>query len=280
MRHEQRARDRRRRHDQHAGAALAALGLQGQALVHAEAVLLVDDGEGQVLERDIRLEQGVRADQDVDVAGREPLQQLGARAALLAPREQRHAQAGGIGERRDGLGVLARQHLGRRHQRGLRAGLHGDGHGHQRHHGLAGADVALQQAQHAVRGAHVLGDLLQRLALRVGEAEGQRVGDPGADAAVAGDAAARLRLEALAHQRQRQLARQQLVVGQALPGREAGDTSGGSAGRCRRASAPRASGQPRCLSQAALPFGQLGHALDGLPAALSSTLPERPAVSG
>ena len=47
--------------------------------MHAEAVLLVDDGEGQVLERDIRLEQGVRADQDVDLAGRQPLQQLGAR---------------------------------------------------------------------------------------------------------------------------------------------------------------------------------------------------------
>ena len=54
--------------------------------MHAEAVLLVDDGEGQVLERHVRLEQRVRADQDVDVAGREPLQQLGAGAALLAAR--------------------------------------------------------------------------------------------------------------------------------------------------------------------------------------------------
>ena len=54
------------------------------------------------------------------------------------------------GERRDGLEMLARQDFGRRHQRGLPAGLdHGRG-GEQRHHGLAGADVALQQAQHAL----------------------------------------------------------------------------------------------------------------------------------
>ncbi len=45
VRHQQGARDRRGGHDQHAGAAFAALGLQGEALMHAEAVLLVDDGK-------------------------------------------------------------------------------------------------------------------------------------------------------------------------------------------------------------------------------------------
>ena len=59
--------------------------------------------------------------------------------------------AGLLGERRDGGEMLARQDFGRRHQRGLPAGLdHGRG-GEQRHHGLAGADVALQQPQHALR---------------------------------------------------------------------------------------------------------------------------------
>ena len=129
----------------------AALGLQGEALVHAEAVLLVDDGEGQVLELHVGLEQRVRADEDVDLAGRQPLEQLGARAALLPARQQRQAQAGGLGVGGDGVGMLARQHLGRRHQGGLGARLHRDRHGHQRHHRLAGADVALQQAQHAMR---------------------------------------------------------------------------------------------------------------------------------
>ena len=45
--------------------------------------------------------------------------------------------------------MLARENFGRRHQRRLAAGLdHGRG-GEQRHHGLAGADIALQQPQHA-----------------------------------------------------------------------------------------------------------------------------------
>ncbi len=47
--------------------------------------------------------------------------------------------------------MLAREQLGRRHQRGLRAGLDGGGHGEQRDNGLAAADIALQQTQHALR---------------------------------------------------------------------------------------------------------------------------------
>ena len=160
VRHQQRARDRRRRHDQHVGAAAAALGLQRQALVHAEAVLLVDDGEGQVLEHHVGLEQRVRADEDVDLAA--PPAARAARRARGPSRGPSAGQGAGrrlVGERRDGVGMLARQHLGRRHQRGLRAGLDRDRHGHQRDDRLAGADIALQQAQHAARRAHVLGDL-------------------------------------------------------------------------------------------------------------------------
>ena len=182
VRHQERARDRRRRHDQEVGAALArflaALALQGKALVHAEAVLLVDDGERQVLELNVGLEQRMRADQDVDLAALQPLQERFARLALLAARQQRDGEAGVVGKGGDGLRVLARQHLGRRHQGRLRAGLHGDGHGHQRHHRLARPHVALQEPQHAVRRGHVRGDLLQRLALRAGEGEGQRIGNP------------------------------------------------------------------------------------------------------
>ena len=75
-------------------------------------------------------------------------------------------QARALGERRDGLDVLARQNFRRRHQRGLLAGL-GDGGGReQRHHGLAGADIALQQPQHAHRLAQILRDRGRRLPLR------------------------------------------------------------------------------------------------------------------
>ncbi len=71
------ARDRRRRHDQDVDR--LALGPEGQALVHAEAVLLVDDSEAEIAEGDVLLEQGVRADDDGDRAFRQPQQ---GRAAL------------------------------------------------------------------------------------------------------------------------------------------------------------------------------------------------------
>ena len=53
---------------------------QRQALVHAEAVLLVDDGEREIAERDVLLEQRMRADQEVDIAEREPVEDVRALA--------------------------------------------------------------------------------------------------------------------------------------------------------------------------------------------------------
>ena len=76
----QRARDRRRGHHQHVGR--VALGGERQALVHAEAVLLVDDGQRQVVEVDAFLEQRMRADDDVDRAAGEAVEDLVALAAL------------------------------------------------------------------------------------------------------------------------------------------------------------------------------------------------------
>ncbi len=65
----QRARDRRRgKHEQVDGFALAR---QREPLMHAEAVLLVDDGERQIAERDIVLEQRMGADDEIDIAGGE-----------------------------------------------------------------------------------------------------------------------------------------------------------------------------------------------------------------
>ena len=59
--------------------------------------------------------------------------------------------AGGLRQRRDGLEMLAGEDFGRRHEGGLPPGLDHGGGREQRDHGLAGADVALQQAQHALR---------------------------------------------------------------------------------------------------------------------------------
>ena len=57
--------------------------------------------------------------------------------------------------------------------------------GQQRHHGLAAADVALQQAQHADSGHHVGVDFFHGRFLAGGELEGQGVEHPGPPAAIA-----------------------------------------------------------------------------------------------
>ena len=65
QRHVQRARDRRRGHGQHVD--LGAQLLQLLLVRDAEMLLLVDDDEAQVLERDALAEQRVGADDDVDL---------------------------------------------------------------------------------------------------------------------------------------------------------------------------------------------------------------------
>ena len=138
--------------------------------MHAEAVLLVDDRQRQIVEGDVLLEQRMGADEDVDVAEREPVEDGLALAAALAAGEDGDAEAGGFGERRDGLEMLAREDFGRRHQRGLAAGLDHGGRGEQRDHRLAGADVALQQPQHALRLGEVGDDLVDRASAANGSA--------------------------------------------------------------------------------------------------------------
>ena len=53
---------------------------QREPLMHAEAVLLVDDREREIVERDVLLEQRVGADQQVDLAAREPFEQSSLRS--------------------------------------------------------------------------------------------------------------------------------------------------------------------------------------------------------
>ena len=74
----QRARDRRRGQHQHVDR--LALAGEREALVHAEAMLLVDDREREIAERDLVLEQRMGADQQIEFAGFEPRQDVGALA--------------------------------------------------------------------------------------------------------------------------------------------------------------------------------------------------------
>ena len=111
-------------------------------------------------------------------------------AAALAPGEDGEPDAGGRGERRDGGKMLARQNFGRRHEGRLPAGLDHMRRGKQRHHGLAGADVAVQQPQHALRLRQIGDDVGDRAVLRRRQRIGQRRDDARAQPALGGAAAA------------------------------------------------------------------------------------------
>ena len=116
----------------------------------------------------------MRADDEIDRAVFEAGQRVASLAALFAAGQDREAQSDTLRQRRNGRQMLARQDFRRRHQRRLAAGLHRARHGEQRHHGLAGADIALQQAQHAFWLGEVVLDFDQRLFLAACQRIGQR----------------------------------------------------------------------------------------------------------
>ena len=77
----ERPRDRRGRHVQHVrGEPVRRLAVQRAALVDAEAVLLVDDRDGEPVELDGPLDQRVRADEELQLAGGELAEDVGAPA--------------------------------------------------------------------------------------------------------------------------------------------------------------------------------------------------------
>ena len=129
------------------------------------------------------------------------------------------ADAGRLAKRRDGFEMLPRQDFGRRHHRGLPAGLDGPRHGEQADQRLAAADIAMQQPQHPARRRHVVQDLAQRDLLRARQLEGQGAGDFRRQPPVADDGAPAGPAEPPPQQGQRQLPGKQLVAGQPHPGR-------------------------------------------------------------
>ena len=167
----QRARDRRRRQREHVH--LEPERPQQLLLRHAEALLLVDYDEPEILRDHVAAEHAVGSDQDVHLGRGEVGQHLlllggpaEARDHLDVHREIAVALA-------EGVPVLLRQHR-RRHEhqrllavdRGGEGGAHGD-------LGLAEADVAADQPVHRARRLEVLLDRLDRGALVVGLAVGE-----------------------------------------------------------------------------------------------------------
>ena len=175
QRQRQRARDGRGREVQRVGR--IALRQQLGALLHAEALLLVDDHEAEPPGRHIVLEQRVRADEHVHRALRHAREDGLAFGRGRGAGQHRPGDAGGIEQRPQTLAVLAREHLGGSHEQSLRTRVRGRREREGGDDGLAGAHVAQQQVVRRLRRSEGGEDVALGLLLLVGKPEGHRLGE-------------------------------------------------------------------------------------------------------
>ena len=153
------------------GPYLLGLATQHEALSDPEAVLLVDYRERQPLKLDAFLNEGMRTDDQLRLAGFHALQNflfLGRRETAMQPRDAHSERLEPLAELAP---VLLRQDFGGRHDGGLAAGLHGREAGNDGHHSLAAAHVALQQSVHRLGPADVVQHLVHRPHLRASQLE-------------------------------------------------------------------------------------------------------------
>ena len=141
-------RDRRRRHQQDVGRLSARLRLELMALLHAEAVLLVDDDEAEIGELDRLLDQGVGPDHDPRLPGPDLLERVPPAVRREGPGQQRHRHADAVEEPGHRPEVLAGEQVRRGEQRALPPGLRGSGQRPGSDRRLARPDVPLEQAEH------------------------------------------------------------------------------------------------------------------------------------
>ena len=170
-----RARDRGCAHHQRVGR--DAFGGELEAVGDAEAVLFVDDDEGEFGQVDVGLVERLRTGEDLDLSGADIVEDGFAGGALVAAGEGGDADADGGEEAADGFGLLARENFGGRHQGGdaavgrdLCCGEGGD-------ECFAGADIALDHAAHGDGAVHVGDDILVGIHLGARGLEGKSVDD-------------------------------------------------------------------------------------------------------
>ena len=157
-RHLQRARDRRGGQGEHVH--VGAQRLERLLVFDAEALLLVDDDQAQVLELDLGVEQLVRADDHVHGAVLKPLDRV---VDVLGGLEAAH-RPDGDGEAlvalREGLVMLLDEQRGRHEHGHLLGVLHGLERGAHGDLGFAETHVAADQAVHRDRLLHIGLDLV------------------------------------------------------------------------------------------------------------------------
>jgi hypothetical protein len=124
---------------------------EGRSLRDAEAMLLVDDCDGEVREVDLLLDEGVSADDDLCVTGGDELPRSGVLLRAQRARQQRDAHTERRAELVDREEMLLGERLGRRHECTLAAGLHSAKERMKRDDRLPRAYLSLQESLHGNR---------------------------------------------------------------------------------------------------------------------------------
>ena len=179
QRHRDRSRDGRGGHHQvmRIGAGL----LQRRPLTHAELVLLVDHHQPELGERHVLLDDRLRADHQIDLAGGDQLQQGGTLGGRQSAGKLGAADLAGGQHPVERQGVLPGEHFRGGHQRRLVSVGDRQQHGVDRHDRLAAAHVPLQQPVHRHRAGHVGRNLRDRLLLARRQLEREQPANPGVD---------------------------------------------------------------------------------------------------
>ena len=130
-----------------------------EALIDAEAVLLVDDRKTEILKLHGFLNKSVRTHHHACLARADHFLSFGFFLGLEAAGEPEHVDAERLHPGRELFIVLLGKKLGRGHECGLRAAVDRAQGCKRRNHGLAAPDVALYEPMHRVRAVHVGVDL-------------------------------------------------------------------------------------------------------------------------
>ena len=168
----ERPRDRRGRHDEKVRR--LALGRKRGSLRHTEAVLLIADDEGEILECHVLRDERVRADDELRAAVCNFRLVL---PLLRGSQRARHQNYGDPKRRKElfeRLRVLLGEDFGRGHEGRLMAVLDRAEARRRRDHRLAASDVSLHEPVHGTAGREVAQNVIDGRLLRAGERKGEK----------------------------------------------------------------------------------------------------------
>ena len=185
--------------------------------MHAKPVLLVHDHKAEFVVTDVFLKQRVRTDKNINASLRQPRQYFGPGFAFGLAGQKRRRNADILAHRCNRFKMLFGQNLGRRHNGGLQSAFNRIQHCQKCHNRFAGADIALQQPQHAERLGLVGINFGQHVFLRACQGKGQFFQNLFAQKPVAADNPPVLFFDAFAGNGQRQLISQKFVISQSCP---------------------------------------------------------------